>query len=463
MRLAEDSQFDCVVIGGGAVGLTSAYRLQQRGYRVLLLEAQAQAGGLAEGAAEQGSGEDNWPLESFYHHSFKSETRLQKLLAELGLPGMLFQEVRQSIISSAGTLDSSGLPAILRWRGVSWWTKLRFILATGILSHWPTWRLLSGLQAYRVSRWLSGNRSFGLVWGPLLRGKFGPAAERVSLAWLWARLRSRSGSRTSIFSACETLAYPRGGYQPVWQALSSKLGQNAVFSARVGAIKANRDEPNNYLVHYQVGTQTFRVQTRALLLAVNPPAALALTAKLPLAPQLRWRKQLGRIEGLGAICLQLWSTQSLSKSYWHSLTTGNSEFVVLVQHTNLIPSAHYGGLHVYYLGGYFVQSAEIWQDSDEVLAERWLAQLPQLFAHFDPSQLQKKQVNRARWAQHLPVQNYERTVSDTDHPLPGVFWRHFSQVFPADRGVEVALRQAEEASQQLQRFLGPIATTAPAR
>ena len=63
------------IIGGGVAGLTAAYRLLQKGYRVRLFEAAPSMGGLMRtfeipaggGSASGGGGE---PIERFYHHVF---------------------------------------------------------------------------------------------------------------------------------------------------------------------------------------------------------------------------------------------------------------------------------------------------------------------------------------------------------------------------------------------------------
>src|SRR5579863_5778180 len=68
------------ILGGGALGLSAAYRLTGAGHTVTVFEQETMAGGLAAGFRVG----DNW-LEKFYHHLFKTDTTAIKLIQELGL------------------------------------------------------------------------------------------------------------------------------------------------------------------------------------------------------------------------------------------------------------------------------------------------------------------------------------------------------------------------------------------
>ena len=69
------------VLGAGALGLTVAYRLAQRGDDVIVLEREPIPGGLAAGfEVEPGT----W-LEKFYHHLFRGDRHAIGLITELGL------------------------------------------------------------------------------------------------------------------------------------------------------------------------------------------------------------------------------------------------------------------------------------------------------------------------------------------------------------------------------------------
>src|SRR5262245_11612565 len=78
------------ILGGGALGLTVALRLAQRGERVTVFERESTPGGLAAGFRPAPDLDGGGPfLEKFYHHLFRSDTAVTALIEELGLGGRL--------------------------------------------------------------------------------------------------------------------------------------------------------------------------------------------------------------------------------------------------------------------------------------------------------------------------------------------------------------------------------------
>ena len=72
------------ILGGGALGLTLALRLAQRGEAVVVMEKENLPGGLAAGFPI-----GDVYLEKFYHHLFRSDTTMIALIHELGLGAKL--------------------------------------------------------------------------------------------------------------------------------------------------------------------------------------------------------------------------------------------------------------------------------------------------------------------------------------------------------------------------------------
>ena len=72
--------FHIAVIGGGITGLTAAYRLAQRGFRVTLWERGPLLGGQANAFPVAGTA-----IERFYHHLFQSDREIVALAEEIGI------------------------------------------------------------------------------------------------------------------------------------------------------------------------------------------------------------------------------------------------------------------------------------------------------------------------------------------------------------------------------------------
>ena len=76
-----------------------------------------------------------------------------------------------------------------------------------------------------------GERSYRVIWEPLMRFKFSEHADEVSAAWIWARMVRLGRSRTSPWR--EELGYIEGGSATVIDALG------ADFQRRGGRIVLN--------------------------------------------------------------------------------------------------------------------------------------------------------------------------------------------------------------------------------
>ena len=81
------------ILGGGALGLMTAYRLTQAGHSVMVFEQEKIAGGLASGFHVGNDGE-SW-LEKYYHHLFRTDKTAINTIKELGLGDRVAEELER--------------------------------------------------------------------------------------------------------------------------------------------------------------------------------------------------------------------------------------------------------------------------------------------------------------------------------------------------------------------------------
>ena len=172
-----------------------------------MIEREPLPGGLAAGfEIEPGM----W-LEKFYHHLFRSDharhrpDRGARPRRSAGLAAPLTATLRDGRIhqldSPASLLRFSPLPVV---------DRLRMGAALASLKAMPNPRLLEGQTAADwIRRWM-GSAAYDVVWGPLLRGKFGDAAPEIAMPWFWARVHDRT----------QQLGYLRGGFQRLYDRLA---------------------------------------------------------------------------------------------------------------------------------------------------------------------------------------------------------------------------------------------------
>src|SRR5258708_40136004 len=92
------------VIGGGITGLTAAYLAVKAGWRVTVLEASSQLGGLLETFPVGGN-----RLEFYYHHFFTHDAEIIWFLKEMGLSdGVEFRESKMGVYRDGRLFDFNG-------------------------------------------------------------------------------------------------------------------------------------------------------------------------------------------------------------------------------------------------------------------------------------------------------------------------------------------------------------------
>src|SRR5204862_1358806 len=96
---------------------------------------------------------------------------------------------------------------------------------------------LAPLKATAWLRKMFGERTYRVIWEPLMLFKFAEHADEISAAWIWARMVRLSRSRTSPWR--EELGYVEGGSKVVLEGLGRDLearGGRAVRNAGAGRI-----------------------------------------------------------------------------------------------------------------------------------------------------------------------------------------------------------------------------------
>jgi protoporphyrinogen oxidase len=427
-----------LIVGGGFTGLTAAYRLAGRaGLEVVVVESAAEFGGLAAGFPILGT-----MLEKAYHYLFTTDSEIIALVRELGLEDRLFWADTTIGIRLGGVIHPFTTPLdMLRFAPCSFLNRVRFGLVGLYLKHMKNWRALSRQTAHDWMRRACGEQVMRTIWTPLLKGKFHRYWDRVSMAWLWARIHTRANSRPS--SGREQLGYFKGGFAEVTGKLEAEL-------ARQG-------------VRLMAGTRVDRLEfdgaKRALLangesipfdlcLFTGPSSALA--GLLPEKPELAdYKKQLRSIEYLGAVCLVFVSDQKVGDHYWLNIHEDGAPFLLFINHSLLVGTDLYQGKHVYYIGCYHPPDSPIFSRDEASLSAEWFEYLHRIYPEFVPGRVSEKRFFKLAGAQHVVDTDYEDKIPEYRTPVEGLFLANYSQIFPEDRGSNFAVREGNRIAEIL--------------
>ncbi|MBC6935768.1 MAG: FAD-dependent oxidoreductase [Chloroflexi bacterium] len=429
-------RLSAAIIGAGAAGLTAAWDLSRAGLDVEVFEAESAAGGLAAGFRDENW---DWSLEKFYHHWFETDTEAIKLAGEIGFADkVLFPRPRTSYWIN-GKIYRSEMNASTLKLPLSPFSLFRLGLA-GVYLKFITknWRALEQVTAHDWMRRYMGEEAYNRLWRPLLIGKFADRYQDVNMAWMWARIYTRS-VRLGIFE---------GGFQAFMDALADAVrGRSGVihFNTPVQVVRIQDGKP----------ALTVGGQTRAfdrVISTTSPALMLRLTPDLRETP---YGRQMADLQSIGAICVVLALKQSVltDGTYWLNLPATSADkrasefpFLALVEHTNWLDKKHYNGDVLVYCGDYVPPDHEYFQMSDDDLVARFLPALKKVNPAFSPDWIRKTWVWRAPYAQPVPGVRHSQKIPPLTTPLPGIIWASMSQVYPWDRGTNYAILIGREAA-----------------
>jgi protoporphyrinogen oxidase len=410
------------IIGAGATGLSAAYDLTKGGHAVSVYEAGDRVGGLAAGFKAD---HWEWTLEKYYHHWFTSDRAILELIDELGVRDRMLFPHPTTVVYYEGRFYPFDSPQ--RWLafpGFGWLDLLRFAAVGAYFKALPNGVHLERHTADAWMRRWMGARGYDLIFRPLLVGKFGEQYYReVNLAWLWARIKSRT-PRLGTF---------RGGFQAFLDLLAERVrSQGAALALNTPITNIRAAAGGGVTVTTPAGPERFD----HCIATVSPRLLARIAPELPDA----YRTQLTSLKSLGAVVMVLALRRRLTDYYWFNLPKeAGFPFLALVEHTNFLPPEHYGGDHLVYLGDYLEPEHEFFRLSKEELLERFLPVLPRFNPAFDPSWVRESWLWRTEYAQPVPLLNHSRNIPALRTPLPGLWLASMSQVYPWDRGTNYAV------------------------
>ncbi|HZU12891.1 MAG TPA: NAD(P)/FAD-dependent oxidoreductase [Chloroflexota bacterium] len=417
------------VLGGGALGLTAAYRLAQRGESVVLFERESMPGGLAAGFPLGAS-----YLEKFYHHLFRSDTEARDLIEELGLGERLVWPRPKTAILVGGAIHQLDSPlSVLRFPLLPLADRFRLGAATAYLKLEPNYQRLERTTADAwLSRWM-GCQAHEMIWKPQLRAKFGDRYRDIVMAWFWARVHMRSTS----------LGYLRGGFQQLYDRLVEeirRLGGDVHFGTAVERVEPARQDELDVTV-------AGRTERFDRVISTLPTR---LTLQLTPALGEDYAARFGSVESFGAQCVILTLDRALTEDvYWLSINEPDFPFMALVEHTNYMPPSDYGGRHLLYLGNYLPMGHPLFKLDEDALVAKFLPFLKRINPAFEESWVKEHRLYRAPFAQPIVTLGYADRLPPHETPVPNLYLANMSQVYPQDRGQNYSISMANRLVSRL--------------
>ena len=438
------------IIGGGAAGLAAAYELTKRGHFAEVFEVAPFLGGQAS-TFDVGGGR----LERGYHHLFVSDTDMTDLIHELGLGDRLaWLESKVGVYHSGRIWDFATPFDLLRFKPLSLIQRLRLGLVTFTLQKTRNWQKFEGVTA---QDWLTGNLGrdiYEAIWEPMLRGKFGDYYDQISMTWLWGKIYLRVASRGKSLQK-ERLGYPLGSFGEVFDRLEEQVcrqGGAVHTSARVSRV-AVEDETATGMEVQLPGSDP---ESRRYDAVIATTPSYIFTRLVPPLPE-SYNAKLEGVRYLSAVLLILALDRPLTSKYWLNVADRTLPFVGVIEHTNMIDPALYGGNHIVYLTNYTSRDSDLYARSPEQLVDQFIPHLQKLNPDFDRSWIREYYHHKVDGAQPIIGTNYGREIPDHRTPIKNLYLANTTQIYPEDRGTNYSVRMGRQVANMVIDDLTPNA------
>lgn len=421
------------VVGAGALGLTVARRLRERGHEVVLHEAAHEVGGLA---AAWDLGEVRW--DRHYHVTLLSDARTRAMLADLGLADEVeWVETRTGVYADGALHSVSNSVEYLRFPALGPVDKARLALTILAASRMTDWRKL---EREPVEAWLrrwSGDRTTDRFWLPLLRSKLGEGYHDASAAFLWATIQRLYAARRSGLKK-ELFGYVRdGGYARVLDRAVEVLAEDGVELRLGSRVEQVRVDPAGGLV-VRAGGGEDHVDGAVVTLAA--PLAARICPDLD-------DDERARLEGvryMGIVCASVLLRRPLGGYYLTYLTDGDLPFTAVVEMTAFVDPAEVGGHHLVYLPRYVAPDDPLLDASDAEVRDRFEAGLRRLYPDLRGEDVLAFRVSRVRQVFAVPTLGYSKRMPPMATSVPGLHLAGSAHLLNATLNVDETLGLVDE-------------------
>ena len=423
------------IIGGGIAGLTAAYELSKGGHKVAVFEKQAELGGQVRTFDVSGE-----RLERFYHHIFTSDVDIIQLIDELGLSEqLLWLDSKVGFFHGGRIYDFVTPMELLKFSPLGIIDRVRLGLVSLYLRRYKNWPRMEGMTAREWLIKYGGRRNYEVVWGPLLRNKFGTSCDEVGMVWLWGKIHLRLSSRKG---EKERLGYLKGSYGLLIDTIKQRIieyGGEMHTSAPVSNIIVEDEKAVGFLVG-EKGVECKEKQQMhhcdITIATVPSPVFLDIAPQLPV----EYAGKLAGVHYQGAMVMVLILKQPLSHIYWMNISDASIPFVALIEHTNFMEPSVYGGKRIVYISNYLSHDNPLYLLGSDELLQEYLPHLRKINPEFDSNWVEGHYLFRDDVGQPVITTNYSSRISEHRTPISNLYLANTTQIYPEDRGMNYSVR-----------------------
>lgn len=421
-----------LILGGGLSGLSAAHYLSQRDFNIILLEKEADLGGLASSYSI-----DNQHIPKTYHHIMYGDEITLNLLRDLGLTNFLYwKKLKVGFYSNKNFHDFSSSLSILKFKPISLWGRLKFGLLVLKARQKTNWTHLDGLNIEDYCLPTSGEDAYKLI-NYIVQAKFAESPRNISAAWLMSRFGHESKSVSDKFG------YLDGGIKLIIDGLVNRcITRKGIIKTRTKAthITIKNEQVKNVL--YEEDGKLREIKPDVVISTLPTPLLLDICEGLPE----EYKASLKNIRYKASLCVTLALQRIVSPFYWlNIMDLKKHPFVGVFEHKHLNTELTYPSL--IYAVKYLDIKNNFWLKSDKELVEEFLRHLSEIFEFNLKEKLLWWRLHRAAFSTPVFTSNYGRFMPEAKSPVENLYIGGISRTYPKDRYIGTALQTGIEAAE----------------
>ncbi len=420
-----------IIIGAGITGIAAALRLLEQGYRVTVVDASPEVGGLAGSVILDGV-----PIDRYYHFICREDRDLIKFVKELGLEDKLsWREAATSYFINGKVYPFNTPVDLLKFYPTPFSQRVRFGIHVAASQFRKSWR---GLDKIAAKPWLIGRvgmLAYMTIWDPLLRVKFGEFHEQISAAWIWHRIHRVSRSRSSLFGL-NSYGFLEQGCHTLVTRILEKLSGSEKFS-----LTLNRRVSKILIEHGKARAVVLEdgetIQADSIISTCAIPHFLKLVPSLGL-----YGANLASIKYLNVVCTIFELDRPFSNNFWLNVNDPRVSFNGIVETTNLNPRDDLQGKNLLYIPYYMNSDNPRWGWMDEAFFNEYISALKVINPEFNDDWIVGRHVFRDVNAQAVCLAGFSEVIPPMRTPIHGLYITDSAQYYPEDRTLSASVRLA---------------------
>ena len=427
------------IIGGGMMGLATAFYLSKMGIQVTVLEKEKEIGGLS--SWEEITPDIRW--DRFYHVILSTDQELLEFIEEIGLSGnVTFKETKTGFYTDGQLHSMSNISEFLRFKPLCLSDKLRLGAGIFYISKINNWKRLETINARTWLTKVFGLRNYEKMWAPLLRCKLGSAKDQASAALIWAIIKRYYDTRHSS-SKKELMGCVKGGYYSILEHIRNRLSENGNAILVDHTVKRLKHTNNGHLE--VLCNQNKVIKFDKLVATIPNPQIINLWEHIPDG----FRGKLKKVRYLSLVSVRLLLDKSLCPFYITNLTDDGFPFSGLIDATNIIPREVLKGKALIYLPRYLPKGDSFFDTPDEEVFSIFLKALKRIFPSFSESEIVTHSVNRQTYVQPIQEIDYSERIATIETPMDNFYIVNTTMILNSTLNNNQVIRLARKASQMI--------------